>query len=132
MEKAEEASVRIWKEFTFDAAHRLPNLPDTHPCSRLHGHTYRFRLHITGVVDPQLGWITDFGGLVRAAGDLVCKKLDHRYLNEIEGLENPTAEHLVAWILQVVQTTWLGSATGFRLSAVELFESSTTGVWLDA
>lgn len=125
--------MRIWKEFTFDAAHRLPNLPAEHPCGRLHGHTYRFRLHVSGELDPTLGWITDFGGLVRAAGELVCTAVDHRYLNEIEGLENPTAENLVAWIARMVKTTQLGGGmpSDVRLVAVELFESSTTGVWLD-
>jgi len=125
--------VRIWKEFTFDAAHRLPNLPGSHPCSRLHGHTYRFRLHIAGPVDPTLGWITDFGGLVKGAGDLVCRELDHRYLNEVPGLENPTAEVLARWIWLMVRTTQLGGVhpAGPTLVAVELFESSTTGVWYD-
>lgn len=115
--------MRIWKEFTFDAAHRLSRLPPAHPCSRLHGHTYRFRLHLEGVVDVELGWIMDFADLKHVA-DQICYELDHRYLNEIPGLENPTAEWLAAWIFKAGR-----KKLGTLLVAVELFESSTTGVW---
>lgn len=117
--------MRIWKEFTFDAAHRLPNVPPEHKCGRVHGHTYRFRLHVEGEPDPTTGWIVDFGGLLRAAGELVVNQLDHRYLNDIAGLENPTTELLAVWIWRVVTTTAL------PLSAVEIFESSTTGLWYE-
>lgn len=116
---------RIWKEFAFEAAHRLPNLPPEHKCSRLHGHSYRFRLHVSGEINPTTGWVVDFGGLLRAAGDMVCKELDHRNLNDIPGLENPTAEMLAVWIWKQVAVTQL------TISAVEVMETCSTGVWYD-
>ena len=74
--------MEIFKEFTFDAAHYLPNVPDTHKCKTLHGHTYRVRLFIKGPLDPLLGWIMDFGD-IKAAWKPLEKKLDHQVLNEI-------------------------------------------------
>ncbi len=122
--------MRIWKEFRFEAAHFLPNLPASHKCARMHGHSYRFRLHIAGTINPTTGWVTDFGGVLRAAGELVCADLDHRTLNEIDGLANPTAEHLAVWIWDRVSVTVLGgqNTEGFRLVAVEVLETRTAGV----
>lgn len=122
--------MRIWKDFAFEAAHRLPNLPADHKCARLHGHSYRFRLEIEGPVDPTTGWVVDFGGLVKTAGRLVEDALDHRYLNEINGLENPTAERLAVWIFECIAVTQLGGSNGqgYRLVAVEVAETCTTGV----
>lgn len=89
--------MHIFKEFTFEAAHRLPNTPEGHKCRRLHGHSFRVELHIAGAPDPHTGWIRDFSEL----GELwkpLHATLDHQYLNEIEGLENPTSEVLARWI----------------------------------
>jgi 6-pyruvoyltetrahydropterin/6-carboxytetrahydropterin synthase len=88
---------RITKSFVFDAAHWLPHVPEGHKCGRLHGHTYRVVLALEGELDPRLGWVEDFGA-VKAAFAPLLRRLDHRCLNEIEGLENPTAEVLAAWI----------------------------------
>lgn len=125
--------MRIWKEFTAECAHRLPNLPPEHKCSRLHGHSFRFRLHVEGAVDPTTGWVCDFGGIMRAAGDFIVNQIDHRYLNDIEGLENPTSENVAAWIWGRANATVLGgrNAEGFRLVAVEVSETCTTGVWYE-
>lgn len=87
----------IWKEFTFDAAHLLPNVPDGHKCRRLHGHTYAVRVHVRGEPDEHAGWIMDFAD-IRGAFEPIRERLDHYYLNEIDGLENPTAEVLARWI----------------------------------
>jgi 6-pyruvoyltetrahydropterin/6-carboxytetrahydropterin synthase len=89
--------MEIWKEFTFEAAHRLPHVPAEHKCARLHGHSFRVRLTLRGPLDPTLGWVTDFAAL-SAAWRPLHERLDHRYLNEIEGLENPTSEQLAKWI----------------------------------
>ncbi len=119
----------VWKEFRFEAAHQLTNLPAAHKCSRLHGHSYRFRLFIDGPLDPMLGWVTDFGGLLKAAGDMICEVVDHRYLNEVEGLENPTAEILALWIWERVQCTQFGIPDAVCwLAAVEVQETCTAGV----
>ncbi len=91
--------MKISREFRFEAAHRLPNLPDGHKCGRLHGHSFRFRVDVNMAVDPVSGWTMDFGDLDALCRPLV-EKLDHFYLNEIEGLENPTSENLAIWIWQ--------------------------------
>lgn len=87
----------IFKEFTFEAAHRLPHVPDGHKCGRLHGHSFRVALHVEGPVEPESGWLMDFAELKEHFAPLY-DGLDHSYLNEIEGLENPTSENIARWI----------------------------------
>jgi 6-pyruvoyltetrahydropterin/6-carboxytetrahydropterin synthase len=93
----QECSLEIFKEFTFEAAHRLPNVPAGHKCSRLHGHSYRVELHVRGPIGERSGWLMDFSDL-KIAFEPLLAKLDHYYLNEVEGLENPTSENLARWI----------------------------------
>jgi 6-pyruvoyltetrahydropterin/6-carboxytetrahydropterin synthase len=93
----QHARTEIFKEFTFEAAHRLPFAPAGHKCARLHGHSFRVEVHVRGDVDPATGWIIDFAE-IKAAFKPLEAQLDHHYLNEIEGLENPTSENLAAWI----------------------------------
>lgn len=112
--------MEIYKEFTFEAAHRLPNLPAGHKCARLHGHSYRVRITVRGAVDPQSGWVMDFAEIKRACGP-VFEALDHRYLNEIPGLENPTSERIAGWI-------WTRLKPGLpALARVEVRETCTAG-----
>lgn len=87
----------IFQEFGFEAAHRLPHVSEGHPCGRLHGHSYRVRLTLRGELDPVLGWVRDYGE-VMAVVEPVRAELDHHYLNEIDGLDNPTAEIIAAWL----------------------------------
>ena len=87
----------IFKSFTLEAAHRLPNVPEGHKCARLHGHSFRIELHVEGDPDPHTGWVMDFADL-KAAFMPLYEQLDHHYLNDIEGLENPTSERLAQWI----------------------------------
>ncbi|MDD8045198.1 MAG: 6-carboxytetrahydropterin synthase QueD [Verrucomicrobiota bacterium] len=89
--------MELIKEFRFEAAHRLPMVPEGHKCARLHGHSFRFEIHVRGPVDPRSGWLIDYGEISDAVRP-VRKELDHQYLNEIPGLENPTSEVLAAWI----------------------------------
>lgn len=91
--------MNIFRAFTVEAAHRLPNVPAGHKCARLHGHSFRIELHLTGSVDEHRGWVMDFAD-VRAAFQPTFDVLDHHYLNEIPGLENPTSENLARWIWQ--------------------------------
>ncbi|OYX72849.1 MAG: 6-carboxytetrahydropterin synthase QueD [Rhizobiales bacterium 32-66-11] len=91
--------MKITQAFTFEAAHRLPNVPQTHRCFRMHGHSYRVELVLDGPVDPHTGFVVDFFD-VEAAFAPLLKRLDHYCLNDIEGLENPTAEHIALWIWQ--------------------------------
>ena len=92
-----ENKVRLVREFAFEAAHRLPNVPPGHKCARLHGHSFRVELVCEGEVDRHAGWLVDFTEIRRAFAPLL-EQLDHQYLNEIEGLENPTVENLANWI----------------------------------
>ena len=87
----------ISKEFTIEAAHRLPNVPEGHKCRRLHGHSFRIAVHVVGPVDPDTGWVMDYADLSAAFAPL-HDVLDHRFLNDIPGLENPTSEMLAVWI----------------------------------
>ena len=89
--------MEIFKEFTFEAAHRLPNLPAGHKCTRLHGHSFRVAVHVAGPVAEREGWVMDFAD-IKSAFQPIKDQLDHYYLNEIEGLENPTSEVLARWI----------------------------------
>jgi 6-pyruvoyltetrahydropterin/6-carboxytetrahydropterin synthase len=89
--------MEIFKVFHIEAAHRLPNLPAAHKCSRLHGHSFRVEIHVSGEPGEQSGWIMDFADLKTAFAP-VFDALDHRYLNEVPGLENPTSEVLARWI----------------------------------
>ena len=87
----------IYKTFTFDSAHALPHVPDDHKCKNVHGHTYHLTIYIEDEIDAHLGWVMDFGNLKEIIGPLI-KRIDHQYLNDIKGLENPTCELFVKWI----------------------------------
>lgn len=89
--------MEIYKEFVFDAAHSLPNVPEGHKCSRIHGHTFTVKIFVKGPVDKHFGWVVDFGDIKKSFKPLF-EMLDHHYINEIEGLENPTSENLSIWI----------------------------------
>lgn len=112
--------MEIYADFTFEAAHRLPHLPPEHKCARLHGHSFRVRLSVAGPVDADAGWVADYADLFAAFAP-VHEALDHRYLNEVAGLENPTSERLAQWIWARVKPALPG------LVAVNLSETCTTG-----
>ncbi len=92
----------ISKTFRFEAAHRLPNVPADHRCSKLHGHSYRVIVTVTGQVEQETGWVMDFAEIKRVVEPII-EKLDHSCLNDIEGLENPTSEMLARWLWQRIQ-----------------------------
>jgi 6-pyruvoyltetrahydropterin/6-carboxytetrahydropterin synthase len=112
--------MEIFKEFRFEAAHQLPHVPPDHKCARLHGHSFRVAVHVTGPVDPHSGWVMDFGEISSAFAPL-HDQLDHHFLNEIAGLENPTSEHLARWIWRHLRPTLAG------LSAVVVYETRSAG-----
>jgi 6-pyruvoyltetrahydropterin/6-carboxytetrahydropterin synthase len=89
--------MEVFTEFRFEAAHRLPNVPADHKCARLHGHSFNVAVHVEGPVDETAGWVMDFADIKRAAEPILAR-LDHYYLNEVEGLENPTSEVIARWI----------------------------------
>lgn len=107
------------REYDFEAAHRLPNVPESHKCARMHGHSYRITIRVEGEVDDRLGWVTDFGAVDEHVRPLIAQ-LDHRVLNEIQGLENPTSELLAVWLWQRLEPQLP------VLTAVEVSETPTS------
>ncbi|MFU8806062.1 MAG: 6-carboxytetrahydropterin synthase QueD [Bradymonadaceae bacterium] len=96
--------VELRKDFSFESAHRLPNVPEGHKCARLHGHSFRVTIEVKGECDEEMGWLIDYAEIKEAFAPLHVL-LDHRYLNEIPGLENPTSEHLSRWIWERLKPT---------------------------
>ncbi|MFE2583263.1 6-carboxytetrahydropterin synthase QueD [Streptomyces sp. NPDC059378] len=112
--------MEIFREFTFEAAHRLPRVPEGHKCARLHGHSYKVTVHVEAPVDTEQGWVMDFGD-IKAAFKPIDAQLDHYYLNDIDGLDNPTSENLARWI-------WDRMITELpQLSAITVRETCTSG-----
>lgn len=114
--------MELFKDFTFEAAHRLPGVAAGHKCARLHGHSYLLRVHVSGDVDAVSGMVIDFAEIKAAVKPIIADHLDHYYLNEVEGLENPTSENLARWVWQRLITELP------RLSAIEIRETCTSGV----
>jgi 6-pyruvoyltetrahydropterin/6-carboxytetrahydropterin synthase len=112
--------VEVFKEFTFEAAHRLPKVPEGHKCARLHGHSFRVSIHVEGELDPERGWVIDFGD-IKAAFKPFYDQLDHNYLNEIDGLDNPTSENIARWIWSRLESALPG------LVEVTVRETCTSG-----
>lgn len=108
----------IIKTFEFDAAHCLEGVPEAHKCRRLHGHSYRVDVHVTGEVDPKVGWVMDFGDLKKIVAP-VLEELDHRYLNDLPGLELCTAEMIAKYLFDRLK---VGLP---KLSAITVWESAT-------
>lgn len=112
--------MEIWKAFSFEAAHRLPHVPEGHKCARLHGHSYQVRIVVQGALHPTLGWVMDFAD-IKAAFQPILDQLDHYYLNDIPGLENSTAEVIAAWIWARLKPALPG------LCRIEIDETCTSG-----
>jgi 6-pyruvoyltetrahydropterin/6-carboxytetrahydropterin synthase len=111
--------MKLYKEFTFEAAHKLPLVQKDHKCFQLHGHSFKVRVYVEGAVN-ELGWVIDFADL-----KAICKpwieKLDHSFLNDINGLENPTSENIATWL-------WNRLVDQLpQLSAIEIMETCTSG-----
>ncbi len=112
--------MEVFKEFGFEAAHRLPAVPADHKCARLHGHSFRVRVTVAGPVGEGSGWVVDFADISAACAP-VHEALDHRYLNDVPGLENPTSERIAEWIWDRLA----GPLPG--LAGVEVRETCTAG-----
>ncbi|MFQ6678336.1 MAG: 6-carboxytetrahydropterin synthase QueD [Fidelibacterota bacterium] len=112
--------MKIYKDIIFEAAHMLPNLPDGHKCKRLHGHSFKIRITVEGSINKSIGWVTDYADIKKAFAP-IYRQLDHYYLNDIEGLENPTSENLAIWI-------WDRLSTNLEnLFEIEVKETCSTG-----
>lgn len=112
--------MEIYKDFTFEAAHLLPNVPEGHKCARLHGHSFMVRVAVSGDIGAESGWIMDFTD-IKAAFKPIEQELDHYYLNDIPGLENPTSEVLAKWIWVKLKPTLP------LLCRLEIKETCTSG-----
>ena len=112
--------MELYKDFRFEAAHLLPKVPQGHKCARLHGHSYQVRITIEGEVNPETGWIMDFD-VIKQAFEPLLEQLDHHYLNDVPGLENPTSENLAHWIWQRLKPSLP------ELIEVEIKETCNTG-----
>ena len=112
--------MEIFKEFTIEAAHWLPNVPEGHKCRRMHGHSFHIQIAVEGPMDVQLGWVMDFAEL-KTAFQAIEDQLDHRCLNDVAGLDNPTSENLARWI-------WLHLRPSLHaLTKVTVRETCTSG-----
>lgn len=117
---ARGAELEVFKSFTIEAAHCLPNVPDDHKCARVHGHSFEIELWVSGTAGARSGWVLDFAEISEVFRPL-RDQLDHRYLNDIEGLSNPTSENLAIWIWDHVSGTLRG------LCKVVVRETATAG-----
>lgn len=113
-------AMEIFREFTFDAAHRLDHLPEGHKCARVHGHTYRLTVFLAGPLDPVVGWIVDFAEVKRAVTE-VLEPLDHHLLNDVPGLEQPTTERIIVWLWDRLRERLP------QVTRLELWENATSG-----
>ena len=111
--------MEISKTFGFESAHSLPNVPGGHKCARVHGHSFRCVVRVEGPVGDDTGWVMDFADL-KAAVQPTIEALDHRYLNDIDGLENPTSEVVARWIWNRIADSLPG------LAAIEVHETCTS------
>lgn len=111
-------NVRLVHEFRFESAHRLPKVPPGHKCARLHGHSFKVEIAVEGPVGEDTGWFIDFAVLEEAWAP-IGNQLDHHYLNDIPGLDNPTSEALARWIWERLKPT-LPS-----LARITIFETCT-------
>ena len=114
----------IFKTFTLECAHRLPNVVPGHKCARMHGHSFRVEVHVRGSVDAHSGWVMDFAD-VGAAFAPLHERLDHRCLNDVLGLENPTSENLARWIWRELRPSLSG------LQRIVVHETCTSGCSYD-
>lgn len=112
--------MQIYKDFRFEAAHRLPNVPEGHKCARLHGHSFQVRITVEGDPGAHSGWIMDYADIKQAV-DPIIDQLDHYYLNDIAGLENPTSENLAIWLWQKIKPGLP------ELALIEVKETCTSG-----
>ena len=112
--------MQIYKEFSIEAAHCLPNVPEGHKCGRLHGHSFLLRLYLSGEVEANTGWLMDFAQ-IKQIFQPIYEQLDHNYLNDLPGLENPTSEVLAKWIWDRTKPILP------QLSRIEVKETCTAG-----
>lgn len=113
--------MEIFKKYYFDSAHFLPNVPENHKCRNMHGHTYKLIVFISGNIENNNGWVMDFAVLKNTINSII-EIIDHKVLNDISGLENPTCENIARWLWVKIKVVIP------ELTRIELHETPTTGV----
>ena len=110
----------LFKIFTFDSAHFLPHVPEGHKCKNVHGHTYRLTVHLEAPLEEHLCWVMDFADVKKVVKPII-NQVDHKLLNDIEGLENPTCEILAQWLWEKIKPEIP------ILNKIELWETPASG-----
>ena len=110
----------VYKKFNIESARSIPNLPKTHPCHHIHGHSFKIIISVKGPINKQNGFVTDFQDIDDAFSSFK-KELDHSYLNDIEGLQNPTSENICIWIWDKIQSSLP------NIYKIEIKETDSTG-----
>ena len=111
--------VELSRDYRFEAAHRLPMVPADHKCARMHGHSFLVEVTVAGEVDERTGWLLDFAEITAVVEPLLMSELDHRTLNDVPGLDNPTSERLCQWLWRRLESRLPG------LSAITVHETCT-------
>ena len=126
--------MEVFIDTTFEAAHKLPEVVPGHKCCRLHGHSFFVRCTFSGRTQEPEGWLTDFDELKLLVQTEIHGPLDHNYLNDVRGLENPTSENLAKWVWRAIQSARKGAPSSVKegifppLTEVMVRESCTTGI----
>jgi 6-pyruvoyltetrahydropterin/6-carboxytetrahydropterin synthase len=112
-----------WHRFRFEAAHRLPHVPEGHQCGRMHGHGFEVIVHVDqSLAGADMG--IDFDRMAAHWAPLQ-RELHHACLNDIPGLENPTSELLCRWLWQKLKPDLPA------LSWITVYETATAGCHFD-
>jgi len=112
-------NVTLARRYRIESARRLPRLPPEHPCASVHGHGFEVEIEVSGPLDPEMGWLIDYAAMDEAWRE-VHRVLDHAYLNDVDGLENPTSELISVFIWRRLAGRLIG------LSSVSVMETPTT------
>jgi 6-pyruvoyltetrahydropterin/6-carboxytetrahydropterin synthase len=111
--------VTLARKFRFEASHSLSHLPDDHPCHNLHGHSYALEIEVSGEVDEDSGFLLDYAEIKKAVQPLL-DNLDHKHLNDVDGLEKPTTELIARWLWNRIKPALP------QLSRIAIQETPTT------
>lgn len=118
--------MRLVRVYTFEAAHYLPRVPADHKCSRMHGHSYKIVITVRGNVSADTGMVVDFAEIDNVVAPLIDNELDHRFLNDVAELDNPTAENLARWVWRR-----LSKQMPVQLQTIEVRETAASIVIYD-
>ena len=122
LEEKQKNNMTVYRTYRFHAARFLPNLQDEHICKKIHGHTFNLTVYINGDIKEPHGFVIDFFDIDTVINKKILPLIDHKLLNDIEGLENPTSEYLIKWIWNILINELIG------LDKLKLSEDHGTGI----